>query len=71
MPSAGIEFIDSFRKDHVDVPEKAFTAPTSESSSSALVVGVPIPSNSQKICSTLEFRFHDLLTKSRRMSRVL
>ena len=72
MPSAGIELIDSFRKDPEDIPEKASTAPTSESSSSALVVGVPIPSTSQKICSTLEFRFQDLLTKRRqRMSRLL
>ncbi|XWS31708.1 hypothetical protein CRYUN_Cryun23aG0099400 [Craigia yunnanensis] len=72
VPSAGIELIGSFCKDHEDVPEKAFTAPTSESSSSALVVGVSIPLSGQKLCSTLEFRFQDLLTKrQQRMSRFL
>ncbi|XWS46673.1 hypothetical protein CRYUN_Cryun14cG0087900 [Craigia yunnanensis] len=48
VPSACIELIDSFRKDPQDVPEKASTAPTSESLSSALVLGVPIPSSGQK-----------------------
>ncbi|TYG90047.1 hypothetical protein ES288_A12G152200v1 [Gossypium darwinii] len=61
VPSAGTEHSDLFHKNPEDVPEKASTVPTSESLSSALI-----------ICSTLEFRFEDLLTKRRqRMSRVL
>ncbi|XVF72607.1 hypothetical protein PTKIN_Ptkin12aG0134300 [Pterospermum kingtungense] len=72
VPSASVELIDSFCKDPGDIPEKASTASTSEASSSALAVDVPIPSSGQKIYSTLEFRFQDLLTKRRQMmSRVL
>ncbi|KAK8509841.1 hypothetical protein V6N13_093685 [Hibiscus sabdariffa] len=55
-----------------DVPEKASTVPTSESLSSALVVHPPKPPSDKKICSVLEFKFQDLLTKRRqRMSRAL
>lgn len=72
MPSADIELMDSFHKDPGDVAEKASTASTSESLSSALVVDVSIPLSGQKMYSTLEFRFQDLLTKRRQMmSRVL
>lgn len=72
VPSADIELMDSFHKDPGDVPEKASTASTSESLSSALVVDVSIPLSGQKMYSTLEFRFQDLLTKRRQMmSRVL
>ncbi|XVF32753.1 hypothetical protein REPUB_Repub17cG0110400 [Reevesia pubescens] len=67
VPSADIELIDSLHKDPEDVPEKASTAPTLESSSSSLVVAVAIRSSGQKICSTLEFKFQDLLTKRRQM----
>ncbi|KAA3462489.1 DNA mismatch repair protein PMS1 [Gossypium australe] len=71
-PSAGTELIDLFHKNPEDVPEKASTVPTSESLSSALIVDAPVPPSDKKICSTLEFRFEDLLTKRRqRMSRVL
>ncbi|XVE73307.1 hypothetical protein DITRI_Ditri11bG0107100 [Diplodiscus trichospermus] len=72
VPSSGIEFIDSFCKDPEDIPEKASRAPTTESSSSALVLDVPIALSGQKIYSTLEFRFQDLLAKrQKRMSRIL
>nr|KJB49942.1 hypothetical protein B456_008G146300 [Gossypium raimondii] len=72
VPSAGTELIDLFHKNPEDVPEKASTVPTSESLSSALIVDAPVPPSDKKICSTLEFRFEDLLTKRRqRMSRVL
>ncbi|XP_022758013.1 DNA mismatch repair protein PMS1 isoform X2 [Durio zibethinus] len=72
VPSAGIELIESFSKNPEGILEKASTALTSESLSSALVVSVPMPSSGQRICSTLEFRFQDLLTKRRqRMSRIL
>ncbi|GMI69429.1 POSTMEIOTIC SEGREGATION 1 [Hibiscus trionum] len=55
-----------------DVLEKASTVPTSESLSSALVVHAPRPPSDKKICSILEFKFQDLLTKRReRMSRAL
>ncbi|XP_040962778.1 DNA mismatch repair protein PMS1 isoform X2 [Gossypium hirsutum] len=72
VPSAGTELIDLFHKNPEDVPEKASTVPTTESLSSALIVDAPVPPSDKKICSTLEFRFEDLLTKRRqRMSRVL
>ncbi|KAH1073988.1 hypothetical protein J1N35_026316 [Gossypium stocksii] len=72
VPSVGTELIDLFHKNPEDVPEKASTVPTSEYLSSALIVDAPVPPSDKKICSTLEFRFEDLLTKRRqRMSRVL
>ncbi|KAB2052687.1 hypothetical protein ES319_A12G139800v1 [Gossypium barbadense] len=72
VPSAGTEHSDLFHKNPEDVPEKASTVPTSESLSSALIVDASVPLSDKKICSTLEFRFEDLLTKRRqRMSRVL
>lgn len=72
MPSAGTELIDLCHKNPEDVPEKASTVPTSESLSSALIVDAPIPPSDKKICSTLEFRFEDLLTKrQQRMSKEL
>ncbi|GKV04896.1 hypothetical protein SLEP1_g16990 [Rubroshorea leprosula] len=62
--------VASSNKDLENMEDNSFAAPPSQSF--GLAVDAPVPSSGQKICSTLQFSFQDLVSKrQQRMSRVL